>query len=203
MVSCRSPNFPKIVTTTCSSKLAFWSLKSVDFEASTVKILRGPSIFENVNPLDCFSTFSGAGAGAALRSMILCQPRFRYTPAVRQASSSATAADQRAYRAASLLRIGSVKQNSQKLYRRWREERRSAGKLTRLFRQRLSSCPAKFQCLPRPRCLCSYFSPDTWLRRRGARDPLWCANRWDTRPHLSSGSNGCSILRDRASGFRG
>src|SRR5580693_5531296 len=136
MVSCRSPNFPKIVTTTCSSKLAFWSLKSVDFDASTVKILRGPSIFENVSPLDCFSTFTGAGGGAAFRSMILCQPRFRYTPAVKQASSSATAADQRAYRAASLLRIDSVKQNSERLYRRGRAvKRRVARKTSRLFPQ--------------------------------------------------------------------
>src|SRR5580698_3907865 len=118
MVSCRSPAFPKIVTTTCSSKLAFWSLKSVDFEASTVKILRGPSIFENVSPLECFSTFTGAAGGASLRSLILCQPRFRYTPAVRQPNSSATTADQRAYRAALLLRRVSVKQNSQGLYRR-------------------------------------------------------------------------------------
>src|ERR1700676_407901 len=120
MVSCRSPVFPNIVTFTFSSRLAPLSLKSVDFEASTVKILRGPSIFEKVSPLDCFSTFTGAAGGASLRSLIRCQPRFRYTPAVKQASSSATAADQRAYRAASLLRIDSVKQNSQRLYRRWR-----------------------------------------------------------------------------------
>src|SRR5580693_1175512 len=122
MVSWRSPDFPKIVTFTFSSKLAFRSLKSVDLEASTVKILRGPSIFENVSPLELFITFTGAGGGAALRSMILCQPRFRYTPAVRQASSSANAADQRANRAASLLRIRSVKQNFQGLYRTRRGE---------------------------------------------------------------------------------
>src|SRR5580698_4601575 len=136
MVSCRSPAFPKIVTTTCSSKLAFWSLKSVDFDASTVKILRGPSIFENLSPLDCFSTFTGAAGGASLRSLILCQPRFRYTPAVKQASSSATAADQRAYRAASLLRIDSVKQNSERLYRRWRAVKRRVARTSRLFPQR-------------------------------------------------------------------
>ncbi len=124
MVSCRSPVFPKIVTFTFSSKLAPWSLKSVDFEASTVKILRGPSIFEKVRPLDCFSTFTGAAGGASLRSLILCQPRLRYTPPVKQASGSATAADQRAYRAASLVRIVSVKQNSQGLYRRGRDAER-------------------------------------------------------------------------------
>src|SRR5277367_1119997 len=100
-----------MVTLTFSNRLAPWSLKSVDFEASTVKILRGPSIFEKVRPLELLITLTGGGGGAPLRSMILCQPRFRYTPAVRHASSTATAADQRAYRAAWLLRIGSVKQN--------------------------------------------------------------------------------------------
>src|SRR5260370_31883164 len=121
MVSCRSQVLPKIVTFTFSSKLAPWSLKSVDFEASTVKILRGPSIFEKVRPLDCFSTFTGAAGGARLRSLILCQPRLRYTPPVKQASRSATSTDHRAYRAASLLLIVSVKQNFQGLCRRRRD----------------------------------------------------------------------------------
>src|SRR5271170_6885579 len=131
-----------MVTLTFSSRLAPLSLKSVDFDASTVNILRGPSIFENVRPLELLMTLTGGGGGAARRSMILCQPRLRYTPAVRQASSTATAADQRAYRAASLLRIGSVKQNSQKLYRRWRGERSNVRKISRLFRQRRWLCPA-------------------------------------------------------------
>src|SRR5580704_5884841 len=192
-----------MVTRTFSSKLASCPLKSVEFDASTVKILRGPSIFENVNPLDCFSTLVGAGGGAFFRSLILCQPRFRYTPAVRQASSSATAADQRAYRAASLLRIGSVNQNSQKLYRRWREERRSVGNISRLFRQRLWLCPAKFRCWPRPRCPGWYFSPGTWLHRRGAEDLLWYANPLDTKPRPSLVSDGYPALLDRANGFRG
>src|ERR1700676_2393586 len=179
MVSCRSPVLPNIVTFTFSSKLAPLSLKSVDFDASTVKILRGPSIFEKVSPLDCFSTFTGAAGGASLRSLILCQPRFRYTPAVKQASSNATAADQRAYRAASLLRISSVKQNSQRLYRRWRAGKMmSRRKTTRRFPQwQPRSCLAKSRCLLRPRCPGSYFLPGTWPHRRGEEALLWCGNR--------------------------
>src|SRR5579859_525378 len=117
MVSWRLLARPKIVTLTFSSRLDSTSLNSVDFEASTVKIFRGPSILEKVRPLDCFSTFRGAGGGAFLRSIILCQPRLRYTAAVRQASSNATAADQRANRVASLLSIDSVKQKSPGLCR--------------------------------------------------------------------------------------
>src|SRR5690348_3621801 len=50
--------------------------------------------------------------------MILCQPRPRYTAAVTPARQSATAADHRAYFAASLLFIVSVKQNLAGLYSR-------------------------------------------------------------------------------------
>src|SRR6267143_943717 len=52
MVSCRSPFFPKIVIFTSSSKLASLSLKSVAFEASTVKIFWFPSILEKVSPFE-------------------------------------------------------------------------------------------------------------------------------------------------------
>src|SRR5579859_6021941 len=185
MVSCRKPAFPKIVTFTFSSKLASRSLKSVDFEASTVKILRGPSILENVSPLDCFSTLTAAGGGAFLRSAIRCQPRFKYTPAVRQARSSATAADQRAYRAASLLRMDSVKQKSQGLYRSWRKER-MARETIRPFRLRPRLCPAKCRCLRLPRCPGSYSSPGTWPHRPGAKGLPWSANRSDKKRHPGS-----------------
>ena len=64
MVSYRSPFFPKIVIFTSSSKLASLPLKSVAFEASTVKIFWFPSIFEKVSPFELRVTPCGAGGGA-------------------------------------------------------------------------------------------------------------------------------------------
>ena len=93
-------------------------LNSVDFDASTVKIVRFPSTFEKVNPLDCRSTFTGASGGALFLSMCATQRCLRYTPAVPAASNAAATTDQRAYLAASLLFMVLVKQNSLRLYRR-------------------------------------------------------------------------------------
>jgi hypothetical protein len=79
-----------------SNRLASWLRNSVDFEASTVKILRSPSTLENVKPFDCRSTFIGAAGGAPLfctRATILC---CTYTATVANASNSASVADQRA-----------------------------------------------------------------------------------------------------------
>jgi hypothetical protein len=102
MVSCRPPAFPKIVIFTPSKSVAFNPLKSIDFEASTVKIVRFCSTFEKVNKLDCRSTLTAGAGGAFLLSTSRVHPRFRYTPTVSVASSSAAAALHRAYFAASL-----------------------------------------------------------------------------------------------------
>src|SRR6266436_6194152 len=118
MVSCRSPFFPKIVIFTSSSKLASLPLKSVAFEASTVKIFWFPSILEKVSPFERRVTSCGAGGGAFCFSRCATHLRSKYTPAVRLASSNAAAADQRAYFAASLRFMSSVKQNFEGVYRR-------------------------------------------------------------------------------------
>src|SRR5467141_1171426 len=118
MVSWRSPVFPKIVIFTSSSKLASLPLKSVAFDASTVKILWFPSILEKVSPFERRVTSCGAGGGAFCCSRCAAHFRSRYITAVRLASSNAAAADQRAYFAASLLFMSSVKQNFDEVYRR-------------------------------------------------------------------------------------
>src|ERR1700675_1728846 len=118
MVSCRSPFFPKIVIFTSSSKLASLPLKSVAFDASTVKIFWFPSILEKVSPFERRITSCGARDGAFCCSRWAAHFRSRKTPAVRLASSNAAAADQRAYFAASLLFMSSVKQNFEGVYRR-------------------------------------------------------------------------------------
>src|SRR5260370_18256374 len=117
MVSCSSPFFPKIVIFTSSSKLASLPLKSVAFDASTVKIFWVPSPLENVSPLDSLVTSCGAGGGAFCCSRCAAHFRSRYTPTVRLASSIAAAADQRAYFPASLLFMPSVTQNFAAVYR--------------------------------------------------------------------------------------
>src|SRR5216684_604783 len=106
-----------MVIFTSSSKLASLSLKSVAFDASTVNIFWFPAAFENVIPLSSRVTSLGAGGGAFSFSRCATHLRSRYTPAVRLASSNAASADQRAYFAASLLFIISVKQNFAGLYR--------------------------------------------------------------------------------------
>src|SRR5216683_6240136 len=125
MVSCRAPSLPKMVIFTPSRSLAFAPLKSVDLDASTVKIFRTPSPFENVRWLDCRSTSTGADGGAFLRSICRAQPRFKYTPTVSPTNTSATAALHRAYLAASLFLIAechlpgdiaSVNQNCRTMY---------------------------------------------------------------------------------------
>src|SRR6266436_5534138 len=108
-----------MVIFTSSSRLASLPLKSVAFDASTVKIFWVPSPFENVSPLDSRVTFCGAGGGAFCRSRRATHFRSRNTPAVRLASSNAATADQRAYFAASFLFMSSVKQNFDGVYRRW------------------------------------------------------------------------------------
>src|SRR5207248_10444166 len=66
--------------------------------------------------LSCRAPPSGAGGGASSFSRCATHFRCRYTPAVSIASRQATAADQRAYLAASLLFMPSVKQNFGRLY---------------------------------------------------------------------------------------
>src|SRR5260370_6018742 len=107
-----------MVIFTSSKRLASLSLKSVAFDASTVKIFWFPSILEKVSPFERRVTSCGAGGGAFCRSRRATHFRSRYTPAVRLASSNAAAADQRAYFAASLRFMSSVKQNFEGLYRR-------------------------------------------------------------------------------------
>src|SRR6266581_645918 len=70
-----------------------------------------------VVPLSNRVTSLGAGGGAFSFSRCATHLRSRYTPAVRLASSNAVAADQRAYFAASLRFMISVKQNLSGLYR--------------------------------------------------------------------------------------
>src|SRR6266478_5722243 len=118
MVSYRSPFLPKMVIFTSSSRLASLSLKSVAFDASTVKIFWFPSILEKVRPFELRVTSFGAGGGAFCCSLYATHLRSRYTPTVRLASNNAAAADQRAYFAASLLFMYSVKQNFAAVYRR-------------------------------------------------------------------------------------
>src|SRR5882724_1925433 len=105
MVSCRAPSLPKIVIFTPSKSLAFSPLKSIDLEASTVKTFCVPSPLENIRPVDCRSTFTGAAAGACFFSTCRVHPRFRYTPTVSPANTMATAALHLAYFAASLFLI--------------------------------------------------------------------------------------------------
>src|SRR6267154_3161451 len=107
-----------MVIFTSSSKLASLSLKSVAFDASTVNIFCVPNPLENVSPLDSRVTSWGAGGGAFCRSRCATHLRCRYTPAVRLASTNAAAAHHRAYLAASLRFISSVKQNFDGVYRR-------------------------------------------------------------------------------------
>ena len=116
ITSCRSPAFPKMVILTSSNKLAALFLKFVALEASTVKSFCAPNPLEKVRPLSCRVTPSGAGGGAFFSSRRATHFRSRYTPAVSIANRQATAADQRAYLAASLLLIFSVKQNFGMLY---------------------------------------------------------------------------------------
>src|SRR5713101_1241037 len=103
---------------TSSSQLASLSLKSVAFDASTVKIFCVPTSLENVSPLDNRVTSCGAAGGAFCFSRYATHLRSRYAPAVTLASSKAAAADQRAYFAASLRFMSSVKQNFEGVYRR-------------------------------------------------------------------------------------
>jgi hypothetical protein len=77
----------------------------VDFIASTVKTVRTPSPFEKVNFVDCRSTFTAGDGGAFFRSLYRVHPRFRYTPTVKLAHTSAAAALHLAYFAASLFLI--------------------------------------------------------------------------------------------------
>src|SRR5579859_2826886 len=107
-----------MVIFTSSSRLASLSLKSVAFEASTVKIFCVPNPLEKVRPLDSLVTSRGAAGGAFFCSRCATHLRSRYTPAVTVASSNAAAADQRAYFAASLRFMHSVKQNFAGVYRR-------------------------------------------------------------------------------------
>src|SRR5216684_4289999 len=107
-----------MVIFTSSSKLASLSLKSVALDASTVNIFWFPSILEKVSPFERRVTSCGAGGGAFSLSRCATHLRSKYTPAVRLASSNAAAADQRAYFAASLRFMSSVKQNFERVYRR-------------------------------------------------------------------------------------
>src|SRR5258708_12408567 len=99
--------------------------------------------------------------------------RSRYTPAVRLASSNAAAADQRAYFAASLLFMSSVKQNFDGVYRRWNALQRKE-RINRPI-QPSPPDPPKFPYSPRRRCPPLYSSPGTWLHRRGAASLPWFA----------------------------
>ena len=101
---------------TSSSRLAALSLKFVSFDASTVKSFCTPSPLEKVSLLSCRVTPAGAGGGAFPFSRCATHLRSRYTPSVSNASKPAVAADQRAYLAASLLFMLSVKQNFAVLY---------------------------------------------------------------------------------------
>src|SRR5437867_2074091 len=105
-----------MVILTSSRRLVALSLKFVAFEASTVKSFWVPTSLEKVSPLSCRATPSGAGGGASSFSLCATHLRCRYTPAVTIARRQATAADQRAYLAASLLFMLSVKQNFGVLY---------------------------------------------------------------------------------------
>src|SRR5712692_4020472 len=107
-----------MVIFTSSSKLASVSLNSGAFYASTVKIFWFPAILEKVSPFERRVTSCGAGGGAFCRSLYATNFSSRYTPAVTLASSNAAAADQRAYFAASLRFMSSVKQNLEGVYRR-------------------------------------------------------------------------------------
>src|SRR5580700_7887243 len=118
MTSWRAPILPKIVILTSSSRLASLSLKSVALAASTVKIFWVPTPLEKVIPLVSLVTSLGAGGGAFFCSRCSTHLRCRYTPAVKLASDKAATANQRAYLAASLLFMDSVKQNFGGLYRR-------------------------------------------------------------------------------------
>src|SRR5258707_15134474 len=107
-----------MVIFTSSSKLASLSLKSVALDASTVNIFWFPSILAQVSPFERRVPSCGAGGGAFSLSRCATHLRSKYTPAVRLASSNAAAADQRAYFAASLRFMSSVKQNFDGVYRR-------------------------------------------------------------------------------------
>src|SRR5260370_17382322 len=107
-----------MVIFTSSKRLASLSLKSVAFDASTVKIFWFPSILEKVSPFERRVTSCGAGGGAFSLSRCATHLRSKYTPAVRLASTNAAAADQRAYFAASLPFISSLHPNLDDFYSR-------------------------------------------------------------------------------------
>src|SRR4029077_13135006 len=107
-----------MVIFTSSNKLASVPLNSVAFDASTVKIFWLPSPLEKVSPLESRVTSCGAGGGAFCFSRYATSLRSTYTPAVALASNRAAAADHRAYFAASLRFMSSVKQNFEGVYRR-------------------------------------------------------------------------------------
>src|SRR6267378_5117957 len=200
MVSCRSPFFPKIVIITSSSKLASLPLKSVALDASTVKILWFPSILEKVSPFERRVTSCGAGGGAFCFSRCAAHLRSRYTPAVRLASSNAAAADQRAYFAASLLFISSVKQNFDGVYRRGNvglEEGMSVQKKERINQPTRRSPPdsAKSRYSPPRRCRAWYSSPGTWPHRQGAAILPWFVNPRGRMPRPRWASAGYSTLQ--------
>src|SRR5262249_53392057 len=108
--------------------------------------------------------------------MCRCQPRARYTAAVNPARQSATAADHRAYFAASLLFIISVNQNLVGLY----SQAAIAKELSRLFPRWPPAGAEGSRYSPLLRCRGSCFSPDTWPHRPGAAILLWSENPRDT-----------------------
>src|ERR1700682_2447332 len=121
---------------TSSSKLASCPLNSVDFEAETSKMVWFCSTFLKLIPADCRETSTGAADGAFFFSTCRTQSRRTYANAVTAASTRATTADQRAYLAASLRNMHSVKQTSCGLY-----SRRNRGGLIQPIR-RWPQCPA-------------------------------------------------------------
>src|SRR5260370_25871753 len=106
-----------MVISTSSKRLASVPLKSVIFDASTVKISCVSSPLEKVSPFDKRVTSCGAAGGAFCFSRYAAHLRSRYTPAVTVVTSNDAAADQRAYFAASLPLMSSVKQNFRRVYR--------------------------------------------------------------------------------------
>src|SRR5260370_2458181 len=107
-----------MVIFTSSSRLASLSLKSVAFDASTVKIFWFPSILEKVRLFELRVTSFGAGGGAFCCSPYATPLPSRYTPTVRLATNAAAAADPPAYFAPLLIFMYSAKQNFAPLDRR-------------------------------------------------------------------------------------
>src|SRR5713226_5255071 len=181
-----------MVIFTSSSKLASLSLKSVAFDASTVKIFLFPAILEKVSPFE--RRVTSCGAAAALFAALYKRPisaRDTHRPSHLPAATlpPPTSAHTSPLHFASCLQLS-------KIWKECIEERmfvqKEAGITRRIQRSRRSL--ARSRDSPRQRRRDWYSSPGTWPHRRDAAILPWFANPGGRRPRPRWPSAGCSPL---------